>query len=164
MSHSLSVLQEHPSSHFFKSSQILKLLNCFNSFFTLFRSLMALLNSVSSPVLAARSLSLAIYSTASLALLTLLLLTEGSSNCYPLCHMKMSWSSGDLASLDAISSSKVTIFSFCFDCTFLGARTVKGRKVPVIWLSPPVIERSNSLILRGTKYSTSGSAPVRKKK
>lgn len=160
ISQSVSVLQEQPSSHFFKSSHILKFLNCFSSLLTLLRSLMALLSSVSSPVLAARSLSFAIYSTASLVLLLLPPGFDGvSSNCYPLCHMKISWSSDDFASLDAISSSKVTIFSFCLECNFLGARTVRGRNVPATGLSPAVKDRSNSLILRGTKYSTRGSEP-----
>lgn len=152
------MLQEQPSSHFFKSSHIRKFLNCFNSFFALLRSLMALLSSASSPVFTARSLSFAIYPTASLVLLAAPPVFD-SSNCYPLCHMKMSWSSGDFARREAISSSNVTIFSFCFDCIFLGARTVRGRKVPAMGESPAVMERSNSLMLRGTKYSTRGSAP-----
>lgn len=161
MSQSLSVLQEHPSSHFFKSSQILKFLNCFNSFFTVLKSLIALLSSVSSPVFTAKSLNFAMYSTASLALLLPLVFAEQNSSCYPLCHMKTSWSSGDFASLHAISSSKVTIFSFCLGCAFLSGRTVRGRNVLAMGVSPDVMERSNSLILRGTKYSTKGSAPER---
>lgn len=159
ISQSLSVLQEHPSSHFFKSSQILKFLNCFNSFLTVLKSLIALLSSVSSPVFAAKSLNFAIYSTASLALLLPPDFAEENSSCYPLCHMKISCSSGDFASLQAISSSKVTIFSFCLDCSFLGGRTVSGRNVLAMGASPDVMERSNSLMLRGTKYSTKGSAP-----
>lgn len=64
--------------------------------------------------------------------------------------------------LEAISSSKVTIFSFCFAVElldiFLGALTVNGMK----WGNggdSVEMDRSNSLMLRGTKYSTKGSAP-----
>jgi hypothetical protein len=81
------------------------------------------------------------------------------TNCYPFCHMNTSWSSGSLLILAAISSSNVTIFSFCLLATFLGTLTVSGRKLAEMGVSPVAIDRSNSLTLLGTKYSIRGSAP-----
>lgn len=126
MSQSASVLQEQPSSHFFRSSHNLKFLNCLSSFFTKLKS-----------------------STMSSTFFSL---------CYPFCHMNTSLKLG-LSALISSSSSKVTIFSFCLEITLLGTLTVSGRKFPAAEASSVVMDRSNSLMLLGTKYSIRGSAP-----
>lgn len=137
MSQSASALHEQLSSHFFKSSHNLKFLNCFSSFFTLLKSL-KLVSAVSE--------------------LFVNVALPPFGNCYPFCHMNTSCSSVFLFRREAISSSNVTIFSFCLGPNLRGAFTVRGRKLLPTGPSP-VIDRSNSLILRGTKYSIKGSAP-----
>lgn len=46
-----------------------------------------------------------------------------------------------------------------FVSLFLGGFMVSGRKLGMVGDSVPVTDKSNSLILRGTKYSIRGSAP-----
>lgn len=85
---------------------------------------------------------------------------EEFSNCYPFCHMNTSCRSWFFV-FDASSSSKVTIFSRGFATILRVIRAVSGR---MFGTSLPVPDKSNSLRLRGTKYSINGSAPARKKK
>lgn len=93
-------------------------------------------------------------------------LGDPNATCYPCCHMKTScrWSWFGFPRTAAISSSKVTIFSRpARDGALRGTRTVRGSMFAEIGASPLAIDKSNSLILRGTKYSISGSAPVRRR-
>lgn len=65
--------------------------------------------------------------------------------------------------LAANSSSKVTIFSLpAFGVAFLGSLSVAGINWAAIGVSPAAMDRSKSLILLGTKYSTKGSVPESK--
>lgn len=65
-----------------------------------------------------------------------------TTNCYPFCHMNTSC-------CIFISSSNVTCFSLVFRIGIL-----------ITGASPVATDKSNSLTLRGTKYSTSGSLPA----
>lgn len=90
-----------------------------------------------------------------------LLISSRSDNvavCYPFCHMNTSCRSWGFPFM-ASSSSKVTIFSRGRGGAFLGALTVSGSMFAATGVSPAAMDRSNSLMLLGTKYSMRGSPP-----
>lgn len=129
-----SALHEQLSSHFFKSSHSLKFFNSLRSSFLIL---------------------LRWFCSSSLSLSA----RPPISKRYPFCHMNTSCRSAFLF-LRANSSSNVTIFSRGLGAAFLGTLTVNG-SILATGVSPAAPDKSNSLTLRGTKYSMRGSAPAK---